>query len=380
MIRHLHTEVRSRFEVHLSSKVNLEDLEVHVVRQLKLLKFRDLSIDDPFFDSLKTGYDEFPEWFAKKANEDLYAVIDDQTSILSGMLYLKLESGPVRDVMPHLPNRVWLKVGTLKVVGKGTKLGERILKKMFDVALAWGAEAIYVTVFEAHARLVALFKEYGFTKAGTKTTKNGTEDVLVRSLTTFTGDRLKDYPFIHTSGKQAWLLAIYPNFHTRFLPDSILRHEPTEMVQDVSHTNSIQKVYIAKIALNRMKPGDIVVFYRTNDGKGKAFFRSVVTSIGVIEEVRSKKDFVNFAAFLAYTKPRSVFSEEELRTKWDDSKRLYVAKMTYNVAFGKRTTRGRLIEDGIVSEQPRWDLRPLTSDQLQRILKLGEVNARIAVD
>src|SRR3546814_17420795 len=88
-----------------------------------------------------------------------------------------------------------------------------------------------------------------------------------------------------------------------------------------------------------MAPGDIVIFYRTTDGKGPAYFRSVVSSICVVEEVRAKKDFVNVDAFLAYTMPRSVFTEEELRDQWVNSKRLYVAKITYNAAFGTRTVR-----------------------------------------
>lgn len=351
-----------------------------MTRQLRLTKFRELSIDDPFFDSLKAGYNEFPDWFAKKADEDLYIVSDDIDSELSGMIYLKQENGPVADVSPPLPMRRWLKVGTLKIVGKGTLLGERVVKKIFDTAIAVDAEAIYVTVFELHKKLISLFKRYGFVKHGTKTTDNGTELVLVRSLASFTGDRLQDYPFIHTNGQKAWLLAIYPDYHTQLLPDSILRNEPVEIVQDVSHTNTIHKVYIARLCLTRMAPGDIVVFYRTNDGKSKAFYRSVVTSVCVVEEVRRRKDFADVDAFLAYTKPRSVFSEEELRDRWVSWKRLYVAKMTYNVAFGKRTTRGQLLTEGIVSEQPRWDMRELSRGQLEEILTLGEVNARLIVD
>lgn len=351
-----------------------------MARQLKLTKFSELSLDDPFFDSLKKGYAEFPKWFAGKADEELYVVIDDVTDELSGMIYLKEEDGPVDDVEPALPDRVWLKVGTLKIVGKGTRLGERVIKKIFDTAIAKGRDAIYVTVFELHEQLIELFQRYGFVQQAKKTTANGTELVLVRSLTDFTGDRLKDYPFVHRAGKQAWLLAIYPEYHTRLLPDSILKGEPLEIVQDVSHTNSIHKVYVGKLALSRMAPGDIVIFYRTNDGKGKAYFRSVVTSICVVEEVKSRKDFADVEAYLAYTMPRSVFTEGELREFWETWNRLYVAKLTYNAAFGKRTTRGRLLDEEIVSEQPRWDMRSLSPAQLDRILELGEVNARLIVD
>jgi hypothetical protein len=349
-------------------------------RQLKLTTFSELSLADPFFDSLKAGYQEFPTWFASKANELVYAVIDDQTNVLTGMIYLKEEKGSVDDVEPPLPDQNWLKVGTLKIVGEGTRLGERVIKKIFDTAIAAGVDGIYVTVFELHEQLIALFERYGFTEQATKTSVNGIEKVLVRSLTAFTGDRLKDYPFVHRAGHKGWLLAIYPEFHTELLPDSILNNEPAEIVQDVSHTNTIHKVYIGRLLLSRMSPGDIVVFYRTNDGKGKAYYRSVVTSICVVEEVRGKKDFADVEAFLAYTLPRSVFSEETLRGYWASWKRLYVAKMTYNAAFGKRTTRGQLLDQQVISEQPRWDIRSLDPEQLNRILELGEVHARLIID
>jgi hypothetical protein len=114
----------------------------HVSRSLRLTKFRELSLDDPFFDSLKAGYEEFPDWFVRKADEDLYVVDDDDE--LSGMLYLKQEEGPVDDVVPALPARKWLKIGTLKIVSRGTRLGERVIKKIFDTALSTNAEAIYV--------------------------------------------------------------------------------------------------------------------------------------------------------------------------------------------------------------------------------------------
>lgn len=349
-----------------------------MARTLKLTKFKDVDLADPFFDSLKEAYTPFPKWFTGKAEEPLYILTDG--SSVGGMIYLKEENGPVLDVEPTLPDRHWLKVGTLKIVGRGTLMGERVVKKIFDTALSVGADGIYVTVFDIHAALIALFERYGFTQQAVKTTASGVERVLVRSLTDFTGDRISDYPFLHTRGSKAWLLAVYPEYHTRLLPDSILNNEPTEIVQDVSHTNTIHKVYIAKLALSRMSPGDIVVFYRTTDGKSPARFRSVVTSVCVVEEVRGKKSFATMDDYLEYTRPRSVFTEEELRLQFATWNRLYVAKMTYNAAFEKRTTRGRLIDSGVMTVQPRWDLRPLDQAQLAAILEMGKVNARLIVD
>jgi hypothetical protein len=349
-----------------------------MTRQLRLTRFRDVPLDDPFFDSLKAGYNEFSDWFQRKADEPLYVVADGRK--ISGMIYLKREDGPVTDVNPPLPNRAWLKVGTLKIEPARTKLGERAIKKILDTALAQDADGIYVTVFEVHRGLITLFERYGFVHAGTKTTGNGVEHVYVRSLTEHHDNPLKRYPFIRAGGHRCWLLAIYPEYHTRLLPDSILNNEPRDIIEDVSHTNTIHKVYISGLALQRMRPGDPVIFYRTSDRDGQARYRSVVTSVCVVEEVKQKRDFGGIDAYLAYTKPRSVFTEAELREKYLTSERLAVAKLTYNAAFARRVIRQTLLDEGILAERQRPDLVELPRGAFDRLLELGGVNARLIID
>jgi hypothetical protein len=351
-----------------------------MTRQLDLTRFRELSLNDPFFDSLKRGYpNSFEQWFARKADQELYVVIDDSKR-LSGMIYLKEELGPIEDVVPNLPDGRWLKVGTLKIEGQGTKLGERVLKKILDTAISKGMGGIYMTVFDVHAELIQLFERYGFAKHSTKRTADGEEIVLVRKLDRFTRDLVADYPFIRTHDQKAWLLAVYPAYHSQLLPDSILSNEPREILRDVSHTNTIHKAYIGRVPLNRMRRGDAIVIYRTTDGQGPAFYRSVATSICIVEEVKSKADFLDTDHFVSYAEPHSVFPIDQLRNQFETNNRLYITKMMYNVAFSKRVTRGRLLEEAQVSEQPRWDLRELTQDQLRAIIKMGNVDARIIVD
>jgi hypothetical protein len=347
---------------------------------LQLTKFGSLSLEDPFFDSLKATYhSSFATWFNSKAEEEVYVIIDDSRR-LSGMIYLKSETGPILDVEPPLPSGKWLKVGTLKIEGRGTKLGERVLKKILDTAIAESMTGIYITVFELHADLIQLFERYGFSQHAKKISSDGEELVLVRWLNRFSGNLIADYPFLHTAGQRAWLLAVYPEYHSQLLPDSILKNEPREIVRDVSHTNTIHKAYIGRVPLNRMAPGDPIVIYRTTDNQGPAFYRSVATSICVVEDVRSRGDFASADEFVSYAAPHSVFSREELRNQFETNYRLYIAKMTYNVAFARRVTRGRLLEEANVSEQPRWDLRELTRDQLHSILQMGGVDARLIVD
>jgi hypothetical protein len=347
---------------------------------LRLTKFKDVDLSDPFFDTLKDQYNEFPEWFAKKAEEPVYVVDAASGNGLIGFLYLKVEEGSVDDVVPPLPPAKRLKVGTLKILAHGTKLGERVVKKAIDKAVNEHVEELYVTVFAEHQPLINLLKRYGFMEGGTKTTPNGQELVLVKKLEAGTGDIEKDYPFITTNGKSIWLLAIYPEWHSNLFPDSLLKSETADVLADVSHTNSIHKVYVAKLSLKRMKRGDIVVAYRTTDRPGQARFRSVATSLCVVEESRSRKDFASAKTFADWAAPHSVFTKKELRDWYSSPDRLYAIKMTYNIAFPKRPIRDLLLEDVGISEQPRWDLRELTSTQLKKIIKLAQVDESLIIN
>ncbi|MDR4306350.1 GNAT family N-acetyltransferase [Chelatococcus sambhunathii] len=346
---------------------------------LKLKKFKEINLKDPIFDSLKKQYKEFSEWFKKKSDEPAY-VIETSSGALRGFVYLKIETGEITDVSPSLPAAKRLKVGTFKIIAHGTKLGERVIKKIFDHAIDENVSEVYVTVFDTHSQLISLFERYGFKEKGSKTTKNGTEKVLLRSMTDLEDDILSDYPYVHSNGVNKFLLAIYPEYHTNLFPDSILKTESPDIVTDISHTNTIHKVYIAKMALTRLKKGDIVIVYRTTDIIGRARFRSVVTSLCVVEETRARKSFVSEDAFVEYAAPHSVFTEEELRHLYQENDRLYTLRMTYNAAFGKRTIRGVLIDEVGLSEQSRWDLLKLTEDQFAKIIELGKINEGLVVD
>ncbi|WP_238178918.1 GNAT family N-acetyltransferase [Methylobacterium dankookense] len=274
-----------------------------------------------------------------------------------------------------------IKVGTLKIDAHGTKLGERVIKKIFDHALDQDVEEVYVTVFSDHESLIRLFKRYGFNEHGVKETANGKEIVLVRNLDQPEYDIIKDYPLINVEDARFYLLAIYPDYHTKLFPDSILRNERHHIVEDVSHTNTIHKIYIAELALTRLKHGDVVIIYRTTDIPGRARYRSVVTSICVVEETKTRKDFATVEAFIEYARPHSVFTEDELRDWYSDpAKRLFAVKMTYNAALPRRPIRDVLLNEVQISEQPRWDLRGITRHQFDKIAELSELNELLIME
>jgi len=347
---------------------------------LEYLQFKDINLDDPFFDSLKDDYKEFRAWFAKKTEDKAYVFRGDSRGI-DGFLYLKNEGDEVSDVEPPLPAAPRIKVGTFKINPHGTRLGERFLKKIFDHAVDAGVDEIYVTVFDKHAKLVELFERYGFVQRGIKTTPNGTELVLIRTLSDFGDDILTRYPAINVASASTYLLSLYPQWHTRLLPDSILLNEDTRIVEDISHTNSIHKVYLTNMrGVENLRRGDVLVIYRTKDGQGPARFRSVATSLCVVEEFRDISNFSSREEFLAYCRPYSVFTEQELSQLWRRKNYPKIIRFTYNIALGRRPNRGLLIDEVGLSENAYWGFMRLTSDQLKHIVSLGEVNESLIVD
>jgi hypothetical protein len=351
-----------------------------MTEQILVKYFRDISLVDTFFDSLKDDYDGFSEWFQRKVDENKKAFVQyNSINELQAFLFLKTEEGILDDVVPNRPDAKRLKVGTFKIDAHNTKLGERFIKKIMDIAIVKDVEEIYVTIFSKHEGLVGLLKKYGFVNSG----KKGDEDVLVKNMTNISGDQLKDYPLITLKDKRKFLLSIYPKYHTKLFPDSILNNEEGykyDLVKDVSYTNSIHKIYLCFMPdTAHLKWGDLIAIYRTNDYQGPARYRSVVTSICEIEEVRIKSDFANINEFISYTNAYSIFDEDDLRN-WYKRDNVIVLKMTYNVALTKKVTRGYLLDNVGISPDIYWGFFRLTDDQFRGILDKGEINENIIVD
>lgn len=347
---------------------------------LRYEKFSEIDLSDPFFDSLKSDYAEFEHWFSRKANEWAYVFYSDAGAI-DGFLYLKIETGEVDDVSPPLAPATRVKVGTLKINPHGTRLGERFLKKIFDHAITQKVSEIYVTAFEKHDALVALFQRYGFAKKAIKATANGQELVLVKDMHEVSTDVLKNYPLVQAGGRSVYLLSLQPQWHTRLLPDSILNNEDASIVQDVSHTNSIHKVYLAAMrGMENLRPGDVILIYRTTDHAGPAHYRSVATSVCVLEEYRNIHSFRSRDDFMAYCSSYSVFTEEELGRFWAAKRYQHILRFTYNLALPKRVTRGQMIEKFGFDANAYWGFMPLSHEQLTSVLAAGGLDESLVIN
>lgn len=358
---------------------DLADYKVLAVRKEHL---GNLDLMDEFFATLKEDYPGFEKWFNRKADETVYVCLSEGRLI--ALLYLKVEGEgeDYTDINPPLPKKRRLKIGTFKVTLNGVRLGERFLKIVFDNAILFKVEEIYVTIFNKRIeqqRLINLFEEYGFLFHGYKYGPGGDELVYARPFTRAANRSFPKltYPFFSITG-QFFIVPIYPEYHTELFPDSILRTEsPDDFVENEPHRNAISKIYISRSVERNLASGDVIVFYRTG-----GFYRSVVTTLGVVEGV--VKNITNKDEFIRLCRKRSVFSDDELVKHWDynERNRPFIVNFLYVYSFPKRINMKRLIEIGVIAsveDAPRGFAR-LSVKNLKDILRECQADESIIVD
>lgn len=339
---------------------------------IKHQTFADVDLSDKFFDTLKRDYPEFENWFNTHLERDAY-VLYNSSSEIQGFLHLKNEYNVVDDVRPIIKADKILKVATFKVDAHGTKLGEQFIKIIMDYAISEMMDVCYVTIFPKHESLINLVRTFGFEEYGEKGDVLNPEKVFIKDMKKVTGDVNKDYPLVKRKGTNKYLLSIYPKYHSVMFPDSILTTENRNIITDISHTNSIHKIYVCTMGVDVLKYGDVIVLYRTAEAGRSAEYSAVATSICIVEEVKHQRDFSSFDEFFKYANQYSVFDSNDLYY-WYRRGGCKAVKMTYNIALKRRIVRHDLIEKIGMDRNAYWGFMQITDAQFEEIVRKGEVN------
>lgn len=367
-------------------KAVAENPELTDYRVLSVKKelFGNISLTDHFFDSFREDYQGFDHWFNRKADETAYICRADDGSLLA-FLYVKIEhpGEDYSDIDPVFKPKRRLKIGTFKVIANGYKLGERFLKIVFDNALRFSAEEIYVTIFyktPEHERLITLLEDWGFYRFGLKHSQSGEELVYVRDLSRKANLQYPSvtYPFISRMARK-FIVPIYPAYHTELFPDSILRTEsPLDFVENRPNRNAISKVYVSHSRERGLVSGDILVFYRTKH-EGPAYYTSVATTLGVVQDIVDR--IPNLEKFIALCRKRSVFNDAELAEQWNKygNYKPFIVNFLYVHTFPHRLNLQKLTESGIIREAPRGFER-LSDDSFMRLLEKSNADQSLVVD
>lgn len=341
--------------------------------------FGNIDLSDAFFDSFKKDYAEFEQWFNKKSDHFAYVCRSDEGSILA-FLYLKVEDEreSYPDIQPYLAPSKRLKVGTFKVSLNGYKLGERFLKIIFDNATLFQTNEIYLTIFNNtvdQERLSLLMEDWGFCKHGIKITSNGKEFVYVKNFLNldFQAAPKKIYPFLNGRCRK-FLCPIYPQYHTELLPDSILNNEtPADFVDNKPSRNALAKVYISRSIKRDLRAGDIVIFYRTAAPNASGYYTSVVTTLGVVENVVD--NFTNFEEFKKACRKRSIFTDNDLLEHWDYNKRFrpFIVNFLYAYSLPVRPNLKALKENNVIANAPRG-FEEISDEAFETILRISNAD------
>lgn len=356
------------------------ELKNYQVLAVKKEYFGNININDVFFDSFKQDYNEFGDWFNRKADNISYVCITDGN--VKAFLYLKQEgNNEIYDnIEPFFPQKKRLKIGTFKVTSTGYKLGERFLKVIFDNALQYDVEEIYVTIFDKRdeqLRLIYLLEDWGFKHWGTKTTDNGVEQVFIRDCKPTPNLQKPKLSFPAVSKNTTkWIVPIYPEYHTELFPDSILNNEsPQDFTENEPHRNAIKKVYISRSYNRNLNSGDLVLFYRTG-----GHYAGVISTIGVVENIVTNIRDENH--FIELCRKRSVFDNTELKKYWNWNKnnRPFIVNFLYIDSFPMPKVNLKKLRDlNILQNAPRG-FEPICDAKFEQILKEARANESYIID
>jgi predicted nucleic acid-binding protein len=333
--------------------------------------FGNVNLESAFFDTFRSDYQGFDQWFNRKSEEIAY--VCSYEGDINAFLFLKKEGidEDYSNIKPLLPPKNRLKIGTFKVTANGFKLGERFLKIIFDNAIKQKVNEIYVTIFDKRdeqKRLIDLMKSWGFKEWGIKETSSGIENVFVRPFMK-PADKARPrltFPFLSTDA-DVFIVPIRPEYHTELFPDSILQTEsPLNFIENQPHRNAIRKAYISHSTERNLNTGDIILFYRTG-----GYYKSVITTIGIVENIQQPSSFDELKIIC---KKRTALSELQMAEYWKRySTKPFVVNFLYAYSLPNpfKVNLKKLIDIGVYSsieDAPRG-FQKLDWDSFTKIYK-----------
>ena len=249
-----------------------------------------IDLDNNLFSSLKCDYGEFEHWYKKVSREGRKAWIcrDDAGKVGAVCIYKEENSPIVTDNNNALPGGV-LKLCTFKVGerNRGKKIGELFLKAAFRYASLNKCEYIYLTMNPIkQSYLEDLCIDFGFNYFGQyKNDKVYVKSHPIRPVhndgcSTIEYHRLYFPHFRCDRDVKQYLIPIKPQFHEMLFPDN---QAQASLPFQMHMGNAIKLAYLCHSRIQHMKPGDILLFYRSHDLKS-------ITSIGIVEIAQHFQD------------------------------------------------------------------------------------------
>ena len=161
--------------------------------------------------------------------------------------------------------------------------------------------------------LVSLCEGYGFQAVGKYKDRDEAylKDMFPPRTSDCTYDPLtyavKYYPnYLDSPAIAKFIIPIRPQYHEALFPDiSVFARTlfSDDQSQYTLESNTIKKAYICHSNTTRIRPGDLLLFYRTVDKKS-------IECVGVVEQIYRGRDINKV---LSMVSKRTVYSEEKIR-------------------------------------------------------------------
>jgi predicted GNAT family N-acyltransferase len=186
-------------------------------------------LGEPFFDSLKSDYKGFEQWFNKSAQRNRKCFILTVDKKLAAILIHNIES-PEEHQIDGLFQKA-LKMCTLKVADSafGHKVGELFIHKAIELCLNQSLKYLYLTVYEKQSHLIQLLEKFGFYRT-TFTNSEGQKELrMVKGLdkTKLKNSRnlISIHPFYSDSPNfKKFIVPIRPEYYHTLFKDSLRRN------------------------------------------------------------------------------------------------------------------------------------------------------------
>lgn len=341
-------------QVHLP---NIEDVHMYSLTT---------QLDNSLFESLRNGYDtperNFNEWFHEKAKtgRKAWIVRSGQGKIEAICIYAIQMDEAINGENEILKGSA-LKLCTFKVGEqiRGQKIGELFLKIAFRFASENRCENIFIHTNPNQLYLLDLLNDFGFTKHG----QYGNDVVLVKHHPSSPPN--KDIPALDYAklyfpnyridpSVQKFLVPIRPKYHRILFPE--LNQQGQLFNTPSIAGNAIKQAYLCKAQSNQVKPGDIVLFYRTED-------EMAITTVGVVERYETHN---NAASIMQIVSRRTVYTQAEIEIMANSATKVMLFRLMLH--FKNKIPYSFLSSHGITTG-PVQSIRKISNDSFEKLLK-----------
>lgn len=275
-----------------------------------------------------------------------------------------------------IPASKRLKIATLKVDMPGSKIGELFLKMAFQYCISNNIFETFLTHYRKHEdRLIPLIESFGFEFMGLLEERKGRmekEEVYLKKFIPKEKDissfniAKKFYPsFIDSSSIRKFLIPIIPEYHDRLFPDFMKRQMRITDYSEINIPgNAIKKAYLSHSSITKIRPGEILLFYRSHDQKA-------ITSIGIVDREPFRTNEPD--KVVAIVGQRSVYLYDEIK---DITKKpVLVLLFRHHLNLPNPPDLNYLRNHKIIQYAPQ-SIMELSHNQYVAIKKGGELDER----